>query len=194
MVYLILVKSCAFYMLSSIICNKDFLSVSLSATYFSFPLASVKFLSSSHPLGGHFRAALRREGCSSGCIPVSVIAIYDAKINNICKYINPVAELNTLLVMSLVLRAAAKLTDVLQISDKQLSLQRRSPYPPEIICSTNNESNLVRNIPVELIRIPASLGKPVEPLMLNITTTGYYLDIIARELEANEASDVLISR
>ncbi|KAL0290316.1 UNVERIFIED_CONTAM: Small RNA 2'-O-methyltransferase [Sesamum calycinum] len=39
-----------------------------------------EFLSSPHPLSGHFRAALRRDCDFNGHIPVSVIAVYDAKI------------------------------------------------------------------------------------------------------------------
>ncbi|KAK6154826.1 hypothetical protein DH2020_009074 [Rehmannia glutinosa] len=154
-----------------------------------------EFLSSLHPLSGHFRAALRREGHLNGCVPVSVIAVYDAKTGNICKYINPAAEANSLLVISLVLRAAAKLTDLVLISDEQqLSIQRRYPYPPEIIASINHESSLLESIPIEVIRIPASLEKAVDSLTLNVASTGYYLDVIARELGVTDASNVLISR
>ncbi|KAK6118277.1 hypothetical protein DH2020_047950 [Rehmannia glutinosa] len=127
--------------------------------------------------------------------PVSVIAVYDAKTGNICKYINPAAEANSLLVISLVLRAAAKLTDLVLISDEQqLSIQRRYPYPPEIIASINHESSLLESIPIEVIHIPASLEKAVDSLTLNVASTGYYLDVIARELGVTDASNVLISR
>ncbi|KAL0300549.1 UNVERIFIED_CONTAM: Small RNA 2'-O-methyltransferase [Sesamum radiatum] len=129
-----------------------------------------EFLSSPHPLSGHFRAALRRDCDFNGHIPVSVIAVYDAKISNICKYIDPAAEANSLLVMSLVMRAAAKLTDLALISDKQFSLWRRKS-----------------------ISSRAPLDKTVEPLTLHINATGYYLDVIARQLGMSEASDVLIS-
>ncbi|KAK4421032.1 Small RNA 2'-O-methyltransferase [Sesamum alatum] len=152
-----------------------------------------EFLSSPHPLSGHFRAALRREGDFNGHIPVSVIAVYDAKISNICKYINPAAEANSLLVMSLVLKAAAKLTDLALISDKQFSLWRRNPYPPEIVSSVIQEPNFA-SIPIEVIYVPAPLDKAVEPLTLHINATGYYLDVIARQLGMSEASDVMISR
>lgn len=154
----------------------------------------MKFLSSPHPLSGHFRAALRREGHFNGCIPVSVIAVYDAKTINICKYINPEAEANSLLVMSLVLRAASKLTDLVLISDEQLSLERRNPYPQEIISSINHELSFSESIPIDVIRIPVSHEKAVESLTLNITATGYYLDVIARALGVMGAADVLISR
>ncbi|XP_073149398.1 small RNA 2'-O-methyltransferase-like [Henckelia pumila] len=154
-----------------------------------------EFLSSLHPLSGHFRAALRREGHFNGCVPVSVIALYDAKIGNICKHINPAAESSSLLVMSLVLKAAAKQTDVVLSFEEQLSLKKRNPYPPEIIQpSTDHESSLCYGGTIEVVRIPASLDKDVETVKLNIAATGYYLDVIGQELGVNEASNVLISR
>ncbi|PIN12640.1 putative protein HEN1/CORYMBOSA2 [Handroanthus impetiginosus] len=157
-------------------------------------LFSNEFLSSLHPLSGHFRSALTRQGPLYGCVPVSVIALYDAKISNICKYINPAAESNSLLVMSLVLKAAAKRSDLVLIPDEQLALRRRDPYQPEAISSINHELDSGKSIPLEVICIPASLEKAVERLMLNITTTGCYLDAIACELGLMEASYVQISR
>ncbi|CAA0825396.1 Small RNA 2-O-methyltransferase [Striga hermonthica] len=148
-----------------------------------------EFLSSLNPLSSHLRAVLRREGHQNGCLPVSVIATHDAKISNICKYITPAAEVN-----SLILKAAAKMTDLVLISDEKLSLKRKTSYPPEIIASLNHESSLSESIAVECIRIPASLGEAVHVLMLNIASTGYYLDVIARELCVADASNVLISR
>lgn len=154
-----------------------------------------EFVSSLHPLSGHFRAALRREGHFNGCVPVSVIALYDAKIGNICKHINPATESSSLLVMSLVLKAAAKQTDVVLSFEEQLSLKRSNPYPPEIIQpSTDHESSLCYDSTIEVVRIPASLYKDVETLKLNIAATGYYLDVIGHELGVNGASNVLISR
>ncbi|XP_073280928.1 small RNA 2'-O-methyltransferase-like isoform X1 [Primulina huaijiensis] len=154
-----------------------------------------EFLSSLHPLSGHFRAALRREGHFNGCVPVSVIALYDAKIGNICKHVNPAAESNPLLVMSLVLKAAAKQNDMILPFEEQLSLKRRNPYPPDIIQpSTDHGSSLCYGSTIEVLQIPASLYKDVETLKLKIAETGYYLDVIGHELGVNEASNVLISR
>lgn len=153
-----------------------------------------EFLSSSHPLSNHFRAALRREGQFNGFVPVSVIAVYDAKTSNICKCINPTAEVNSLLVMSLVSRAASKLTDLVKISVDQLSLQRRISYLPEIISSINHEVSLSESIPLDVICIPVSCEKAVEPLKLNISSTGYYLDVIACALGLTGAADIIMSR
>lgn len=149
-----------------------------------------EFLSSTHPLSGHFRAALRRDGHFNGFVPVSVIAVYDVKTCNICKFIDPAAEANSLLVMSLVSRAS-KLTDLVKISGDQLSLQRKTSYSPEIISSINHESE---SIPLDVIRIPVSREKAAESLKLNISATGYYLDVIARALGLTGASDIIISR
>ncbi|KAL3833726.1 hypothetical protein ACJIZ3_008462 [Penstemon smallii] len=159
-----------------------------------------EFLSSPHPLSAHFRAALRREGEFSGCIPLSVIAVCDAKIGNICKFINPLAEVNLLEVMTQIQKAAEKVPDLIRTYEfEQLALQRRNPYPNEIKPSSVDheldlEFQLVKRIPIEVVRIPVSLDKAVESLTLNISATGYYLDDIAPELGMTEASDILISR
>lgn len=158
--------------------------------YFPFPLATMKFISSAHPLSGHFRAALRKDNHVNGFVPVSVIAVYDAKTCNICKFIDPAAEANSLLVMSLVSRAS-KLTDLVKISDDQLSLQRKTSYSPEIISSIDHESE---SILLDVIRIPVSREKAAESLKLKISATGYYLDVIARALGLTGASDIIISR
>lgn len=154
----------------------------------------MQFLSSPHPLSNHFRAALRRQDHLNGFVPVSVIAVYDAKTSNICKFINPAAEANSLLVMSLVSKAASKLTDLVMISDDQLSLQRKNSYPPETISSINHELSLSESIPLDVIRIPVSCEKAVEALKLNISASGYYLDVIACALGFTGASDIIISR
>ncbi|KAG6385251.1 hypothetical protein SASPL_154082 [Salvia splendens] len=153
-----------------------------------------EFLSFPNPLSNHFRAALRRDGHFNGFVPVSVIAVYDAKTTSICKFINPAAEMNSLLVMSLVSRAAAKLSDLVIVSDDQLSVQRRNLYSPEIISSINHEASLLESIPLDVILIPVSCEKAVEPLKLNISATGYYLDVIAHALSLPGASDIIISR
>lgn len=158
-------------------------------------LFATEFLSSLHPLSGHFRAALQREGRLSGSVPISVIAIYDAKISTICKYINSEAESNFLLLLSLVLRAASKLDNLVTSVDEKLSLQRRNPLLPETIHAlVNQESLLSENLSIEVIRIPSSVEKTVETLVLTISANGYYVDVIAQELGVNEGSKVFISR
>ncbi|CAA2998957.1 Small RNA 2'-O-methyltransferase [Olea europaea subsp. europaea] len=156
--------------------------------------SQLRFLSTLHPLSSHFRAALQREGHLSGSVPISVIATYDAKISTICKYINSDAESNFVLVMSLVLRAASKLDNLMISVDEALSLQRRNPLLPETIHTlVNQDPRLLGNLSIEVIRIPSSVEKTVEPLVLTISANGYYVDVIAQELGVTEASKVFIS-
>ncbi|XP_059666531.1 small RNA 2'-O-methyltransferase-like [Cornus florida] len=158
-------------------------------------LFSNEFLSSLHPLSGHFRAALRREDQLDGSVPVSVITICDTKSNNLCKYINPEVESNPSLVLSLVLRAAATLPSFISISEEQLSIKRRDPYDPEIIQSVvNQQCSFPESTSIEAICIPYSVDKTVVPVTLSVSSNGYYLDVIAHNLSVTDSSKVLISR
>ncbi|KAK6797161.1 hypothetical protein RDI58_004863 [Solanum bulbocastanum] len=158
-------------------------------------LFSIEFLPAIHPLSGHFRAALAREGHLNGFIPLVAIATFDAKINSLCKYISSEMESNPLLVMSLIIEAAKRLEDSLLFSEEKLSLKRLTPHPPEIIQSLpKNEPNFPESISFEAIRVPSSAEKTVEPVILNASSGNYYLDVIAKELGVEDASKVLISR
>nr|GLL49072.1 small RNA 2'-O-methyltransferase [Ipomoea trifida] len=158
-------------------------------------LFSDEFLSSVHPVSGHLKAALQREGHLNGFVPVSAIAVYDAKICSLCKYIKPEVESNILLVMELIHRAAEKLVGSMLFSEDHLSLKKLNAYPPETMQSLlKSESGMGESIPIEVIRIPSSLKKTVEPMILNASVNGYYLDVIACELGLRDASKVLISR
>ncbi|KAL3512918.1 hypothetical protein ACH5RR_025635, partial [Cinchona calisaya] len=158
-------------------------------------LFSSEFLSAAQPLSGHFRAVLKRKGCLNGCIPISVMAMYDAKLRNLCRSINPDVESNPLGITSIVLSAAAKLSGSLLPLEDSLSLKRRSPHPPHVLQSLENcESTLPESIQIQAIHIPSSVNESIEPLVLNVSTSGYYLDVIAQALGVTEASRVLISR
>ncbi|XP_038691372.1 small RNA 2'-O-methyltransferase isoform X2 [Tripterygium wilfordii] len=158
-------------------------------------MALEKFLPSLHPLGGHFRAALRRDGDLYGSIPVSVTAVCDAKISNLCRLINPKADSNLFMVISFIMRAAAKLTEFVVTSNGQLSIKRKNPYPTEIIeSSTIEESVSPETILVEALHVPYSLEKTVQPVTLNMSSSGYYMDVIAQKLGLTEASKVLVSK
>ncbi|KAK2981401.1 hypothetical protein RJ640_017989, partial [Escallonia rubra] len=151
-----------------------------------------ELLSSLHPLSGHFRAALRREGRFNGYIPVSVITGYDAKVCNLCKYINPEGESNSFLAMKFVLRAAATLPGSVSTSEDQLSVRRQNPYPPEYL--VNQQSGLPEGTSIGALLIPSSIKNSVEPLSISVSANGYYLDVIARELGVTDASQVMVSR
>ncbi|KAI4299718.1 hypothetical protein L6164_033149 [Bauhinia variegata] len=157
-------------------------------------LFSDKFLSCLHPLSGHIGAALQRKGDLCGSIPVSVIAVYDPKICNLCKFINPAVESYPFLVILYIMRASMKLSEYLATSERCLWIRKQSPYPQEIIESLMTEGISLEDIQVAAIRIPSSVEKYVEAINLHISSKDYYLDMIANELGLEDASSVLISR
>ncbi|VVB12259.1 unnamed protein product [Arabis nemorensis] len=142
---------------------------------------SDEFLSAEHPLGGHLRAALQRDGDCCSSVPVSVIATFDSKINSLCKVISPSVDSIPFLVMSYVMKAAAKLSDYIVVSPHGASLRRKNPYPPAIIDALAIH---VESIKVEAVHIQCNRGceEPVEPVTLDISSGRYYLDIIAEKL------------
>ncbi|KAK1369095.1 Small RNA 2'-O-methyltransferase [Heracleum sosnowskyi] len=154
-------------------------------------LFSDAFYTTVHPLSGHFRVALLRKDHLYGYVPVSVLSLFDSKLINLCKCINPEIESKPWLVVPLILEAAARVP--LLISENHLSMRRPSPYPPEVVEAIDN-SNLPERTCIKAVRVPCSSDKIVEPLLLNVSTNGYYLDVIAQELGVTDASKVLISR
>ncbi|KAJ9565629.1 hypothetical protein OSB04_001595 [Centaurea solstitialis] len=155
-------------------------------------LFSNEFYSTCHPLSGHFRAALQREGCINGFVPASLMPIYDSKIFNLCKSIRPDVESKPLEVTSMIMDAATRLSDTIFASKELLSLRRTSPYPPEVLQSVKD--SCMQETYVKVIRVPYSTAKIIEPLALDVSSNKYYMDAIARELGAEDASMVLLSR
>lgn len=153
----------------------------------------MQFISADHPLGSHLRATLQRDGERCGSVPVSVIATLDAKINSRCKVINPSVDSDPILAMSYVVKAAAKLSDYIVVSPHVASLRRKNPYPPEIIeaLATHGES-----IKVKAVYIQCTSGddQVVDPITLDISSSRYYMDIIAEKLGLKDGSQVMISR
>lgn len=157
-------------------------------------LFSNEFLSSQNPLGGHFRAALRRDGDLYGSVPASVIAVCDSKLANLCKLINPKVESSHLLLLIYIMRAATRLSKFVVTSEGQLSIWRKDPYPPEIIeSSIIQQSESPDSICIEAIYIPSSLENAVHPVILNVSSSGYYLDVIARKLDLTDGNKILVS-
>ncbi|KAL3612891.1 hypothetical protein D5086_003911 [Populus alba] len=154
-----------------------------------------EFLSSLHPLSGHLRAALQRKGGLYGLIPASVIAACDTKTSNLCKLLNPEVESKPFLALSSIMRAIPRLSGSVVTSKGQLSIQKQNPYPTEIIESSDiQQSGSPENILVKAIQIPASLDETIQPVTLDISSSGYYLDVIAQKLGVTDASRVLLSR
>ncbi|KAI8022755.1 Phenylalanine--tRNA ligase alpha subunit, cytoplasmic [Camellia lanceoleosa] len=120
--------------------------------------------------------------------------VYDTKFSSLCKSINPKVESNPLLIMSLMLKAASRLSGFVSASKEQLSMKRENPYPPKIVQSVvDQQSSLLDSILIKVVQISYLVEKTVEPLTLNVASNGYYLDIIAQELGLTDASKVLVS-
>ncbi|EOA15443.1 hypothetical protein CARUB_v10004085mg [Capsella rubella] len=158
-------------------------------------LFSDEFLSAEHPLGAHLRAVLRRDGDCCGSVPVSVIATFDAKINSRCKIINPSVESDPSLVISYVMKAAAKLSDYIVASPHEASLRRKNPYPSEIVeALATHVSDTLPSREVAAVFIPCLGEEIVELDTLYISSERHYLDSIAERLSLKNGSQVMISR
>lgn len=92
------------------------------------------------------------------------------------------------------MRATANLYQFLATSERHLWIRRRSPYPQDIIESLMKEDGSRECIQVAAIRIPSSMEQSIEAVSLHISSKEYYLDIIANELDLEDAANVLISR
>lgn len=153
-----------------------------------------EFLSSFHPMSGHLRAALQRKGGLYGLVPASVIAACDTKTSNLCKLLNTEVESKPFLALSLIMRAIPRLSGFVVTSKGQLSIQKQNPYPTETIESSDIQQCSTESILVKAIQIPASLDETIQPVTLDISSSGYYLDVIAQKLGVKDASKVLLSR
>lgn len=129
-----------------------------------------------------------------GSLPISVIAVYDAKLCSLCKCINPEVELNPFLVISYIMRATKELSGLLATSEEHLWIRKLTPYPQDIVESLMKQDGSQECIQVAAIRIPSSVEKTFEAVTLNISLKEYFLDIIANELGFEDAANVLISR
>lgn len=155
----------------------------------------MKFLSSSHPLVGHIKVALRRVSEHFGMIPMSVIAACDTKVNNLCKVINPRAESDPLLVLSLISWVAAKMSSSIGITCRELWMWKQGCYSTETFESVKNFTSVsAQNTNVEALLIPYLLDRDVETLTLNFSDSPYYMDEIAQKLHVRDPSCIVVSR
>ncbi|XP_073100785.1 small RNA 2'-O-methyltransferase isoform X2 [Elaeis guineensis] len=153
-----------------------------------------EFLSSSHPLIGHFRVAFGRVGDYYGMLPISAIAACDVKANNLCKIIDPKTESDPLSVTSLILKAV-KMSGSICLTDGKLWIQKQGPYSPEALQSLLDRYSVSMGcIQLEAIHIPCSIEEHVETLTLDVSDNQYYLDEIAKKLNVADSSQILVSR
>ncbi|XP_074570629.1 small RNA 2'-O-methyltransferase isoform X2 [Curcuma longa] len=152
------------------------------------------FLSSSHPLIGHFGVALKANREHFGMIPISAIASCDVKVNNLCKIIIYKAESDPLLVSSLILDAARKSSE-LCTADDGLWIWKKVPYSSETIASVNSrDSDSLGFLKIQALHIPCSIKENVEALTVDVSDDDYYLDLIAQKLNVRDSSQILVSR
>ncbi|MQM10615.1 hypothetical protein Taro_043510 [Colocasia esculenta] len=153
-----------------------------------------KFIFSIHPMVGHIREAIKREDDGCGMVPVSIIAACDVKINNLCKLVNPKAESEPLLAMSLVIKAA-RLLDSVCISKEGLSIGKKGPYSSDALQSLmNNSMQPTNHALIEALYIPSSMENPIETFNLEVSPSHYYMDGICQKLGVKDSSHVLVSR
>lgn len=153
-----------------------------------------EFFSSTHPLVGHIKAALRRVGEHFGMLPMSAIATCDTKVNNLCKVINPMAESDPMLVLSLISRAA-KMSSSICVTCGELWIWKPGSYPTEFFESVKNLTSVsAQNTYVEALLIPYLLDRDVETLTLKFSDSLYYMDEIAQKLHVRDPSRIVVSR
>ena len=143
---------------------------------------------------GHLQAAIRKEGEIKGLIPIAVIAAYDSKIVTLSKFLNPKAESDTLLVMSLVLNAA-KSIDSVRVSSSKLLMGKKDSYSSEVLESlVKDDCTSLECLSARALLIPDLTEKPIELLTLKLSPGQCYMDEISRKLGVEDSSHVLVSR
>ncbi|KAF4376923.1 hypothetical protein F8388_022639 [Cannabis sativa] len=152
------------------------------------------FLTTLHPLSGHLRAVLQREGDLYGRVPVSVIALIDPKVSNLSRSIDPKVELHPYMGISYVKKAVAGLSEIVDTSDEQLWVKRKDPYPLEIMDLDMQQSVSPGSCSVGAVYIPCSNEKTAYTVNLDVSSSGYYLDAVANQLGLMDASKVLMTR
>lgn len=156
---------------------------------------SEKFLSSSHPLVSHFRVALERVQDLHSMIPFSAIVACDAKVNSLCKIIDPRTESDPILVSSFIWKASKTCDSVCTSTGGGFWVGKCGSYSPEALqLLTNCALDSVDPVKVEALHIPCSIEGDIESLSLNISGNQYYMDVIAEKLGARDASHILVSR
>jgi len=152
------------------------------------------FLSSTHPLVGHLSVTLRRTGDLIGRLPLSAIAACDVKVNTLCKVINPKAEFDPLLVLSLMYNAAKQSPGV-SVSDSNFWIQSQKPYSPEAVDLALKRWSFTSDpVEVEAILVPHVLENELKIITINLRDNKHYMGYVAEKLTVSDSSQVLVSR
>jgi small RNA 2'-O-methyltransferase len=137
---------------------------------------------------------LKREDSLFGLVPISAIAICDSKVNSLCKFIDSRAESDPSLLLSLISKAT-KASTSLSTRANGFLVQRQYPILPEameLLVSSQNETS--NNVQIEVVSIPVGLNEEVKGFKIHVPEDGYFLDVIAKALDARDSSHILASR
>ncbi|KAM3366224.1 hypothetical protein ACQJBY_015604 [Aegilops geniculata] len=160
-------------------------------TYF---FTDENFPTSSNPLVGHLSVTLRRTGDFLGKIPISAIVACDVKVHTLCKIIDPKAEFDPLLVLSMIYNAAKQSPGV-TVSNRNFWIQSQRPYSLEAVdLALQCWSGISDPIRVEAVLIPCAMEDEPKMVSLNISENEHYMGDIALKLSATDLSHVLVSR
>ncbi|KAM3385877.1 hypothetical protein ACQJBY_009520 [Aegilops geniculata] len=160
----------------------------------SYFFTDENFPTSSHPLVGHLSVTLRRTGDFLGKIPISAIVACDVKVHTLCKIIDPKAEFDPLLVLSMIYNAAKQSPGV-SVSNRNFWIQSQRPYSPEAVdFALQCWSGISDPIRVEAVLIPCAMEDEPKMVSLNISENEHYMGDIALKLSATDPSHVLVSR
>lgn len=160
----------------------------------SYFFADENFPTSSHPLVGHLCVALRRNGDLLGRIPISAIVTCDVKVHTLCKIIDPKAEFDPLLVLSMIYNAAKQSPGV-SVSNNNFWIESQRPYSPEAVDQALQRwSGISDPIRVEAVLVPCVMEDEPKVVSLNVSENEHYMVDIASKLSATDSSHVLVSR
>ncbi|XP_052162550.1 small RNA 2'-O-methyltransferase [Oryza glaberrima] len=156
--------------------------------------ADENFPSSSHPLIGHMCVTFRRTGDRFGMIPMSAIAACDVKVIGLCKLIDPKAEFDPLLVLSLIYNAAKKSPGV-SVSDSNFWIRSQKPYSPEAVdLALQHWSGITNPIEVDGIFVPCVMEDEPKTIRLTLSHNEHYMGDIVSKLSASDSSHAVVSR
>jgi hypothetical protein len=125
---------------------------------------------------------------------LSAIAACDVKVNTLCKVIDPKAEFDPLLILSL-LYNAAKQSPGVSVSDGNFWIQSQKPYSPEAVdLALQRWSGTSDPVEVEAILVPHVLEDELKVVRINLRDNEHYMSYVAKKLTASDSSHVIVSR
>jgi hypothetical protein len=125
---------------------------------------------------------------------LSAIAACDVKVNTLCKVIDPKAEFDPLLILSL-LYNAAKQSPGVSVSDSNFWIQSQKPYSPEAVdLALQRWSGTSDPVEVEAILVPHVLEDELKVVRINLRDNEHYMSYVAEKLTASDSSHVIVSR